>query len=89
MRATASRVPDERSRFGFASLSWWTGLLRTTHGYMSRESGAVTLIDLSPLTHHHSDHDGTLNELRPGNPPFPFPPFPIWPGNGKGIPDSA
>ncbi len=25
---------------------------------------------------------------RPGNPQFPFPRFPIWPGNGEGIPDS-
>jgi hypothetical protein len=25
---------------------------------------------------------------RPGNPQFPFPPFPILPGNGEGIPDS-
>jgi hypothetical protein len=22
------------------------------------------------------------------DPEFPFPPFPIWPGNGEGIPDS-
>jgi hypothetical protein len=26
--------------------------------------------------------------LRPGNPQFPFPRFPIWPGIGEGIPDS-
>jgi hypothetical protein len=25
---------------------------------------------------------------RPGNPQFPFPRFPIWPGIGEGIPDS-
>jgi hypothetical protein len=26
--------------------------------------------------------------IRPGNPQFPFPRFPIWPGNGEGISDS-
>ncbi len=26
--------------------------------------------------------------VRPGNPQFPFPRFPIWPGIGEGIPDS-
>jgi hypothetical protein len=25
---------------------------------------------------------------RPGSPQFPFARFPIWPGNGEGIPDS-
>ena len=26
--------------------------------------------------------------IRPGNPQFPFPPSPIWPGTGEGTPDS-
>ncbi len=29
-----------------------------------------------------------LSRLGPGNPQFPFPRFPIWPGDGEGIPDS-
>ena len=37
-------------------------------------------------------HDSTIICSRPGNPQFPFPRFPIWPGIGGGnppIPDSA
>jgi hypothetical protein len=33
-------------------------------------------------------YNDRLVGCRPGNPQFPFPRFPIWPGIGEGIPDS-